>query len=70
MIINVIVIWKAGPSFPAYKSDLECGLKIKNNFKKNPDKKADQIFMLPAVILCVFPRIVHPDLCSILIQMA
>lgn len=31
MIINVIVIWKAGPSFPAYKSDLECGLKIKNN---------------------------------------
>lgn len=38
--------------------------------EKKTDEKADQIFMLPAVILGVFPRIVHPDLCSILIQMA
>lgn len=39
VIINAIVIWKAVPSFPAYKSDLECGLKVKNNFKKTLIKK-------------------------------
>lgn len=42
---------------------MECSL------KKKKEEKANEIFMLPAVILGVFPRMVHLDLWPILIQM-
>lgn len=63
LVINIIFTQKVVPS-PI--TQITNGMQFK---KKKKEEKANEIFMLPAVILGVFPRMVHLDLWPILIQM-